>query len=129
MTDAAPVFEAAEARAMWRVAKNWLVVWTSAGFPARIEGDKLFMPKGWQERFPDGPELLRALRTEIFALVRDGNKAVLEDPRLKVAYPQYLTGLLDAEATKLKHAENCARRSREEIARLEKELEKKGPVR
>lgn len=120
--DMAPYFDAAAASAMWNSAKLWLVRWASAGFIPRQDGDKFFMAAGWVEKFPDGPMLVDMLRTEMTALIRDGNKAVLSDPRLKVAYPDYVSGMIDVECERLRHAERCVRKSQEEIERLKEEL-------
>jgi hypothetical protein len=122
MTDAGPAVIAAEATAYWRAAKYWLGIWASAGFKARVEDGKLMMSKEWAEKFPEGPELVSALRHEITALLRDGNNAVFHDPRLALAYPNYVAGQIDAEEARLRHAERVADRARREIERLRKEL-------
>jgi hypothetical protein len=121
--DAAPVIEAVESTACWRAAKHWLLVWTSAGFPPKIEDDKILMPAGWMKKFPDGPELLKALRTEVFSLARDGNKAVLADPRLKIAYTDHVRGRIEAEEVRAQHCRLQMIRAQEAIVELKKELE------
>jgi len=85
---AQPAIDAAQASAYWRSAKHWLTVWASAGFVPKEKDGKLYMPDGWVKKFPDGPLLVDALRTEMTALVRGGNAAVLADPRLNLAYPK-----------------------------------------
>lgn len=122
MTELSPYIEAAEASALWRSAKLWLVRWASAGFVPTERDGKFFMPAGWAVKFPDGPGLVDALRTEMTALIRDGNNAVLSDPRLTVAYPQYLANSIDTEETRLRHAEWCVRKSKEELAKLRADL-------
>lgn len=114
---------AVEATALWRSAKRWLVVWASAGFVPKEKDGKFVMPAGWVQKFPDGPLLVDALRAEMTALIRDGNKAVLADPRLNVAYPDHLRARLAVEITRRKHADWCAAQANAEIAKLRAELE------
>ena len=81
----APYVTAAYGAACWRAAKNWLAVWSRAGFPAKVRDGKIWMPANWVEQFPDGPGLIDALRNEMTALLLEGNKAVPEDARLALS--------------------------------------------
>lgn len=98
--DHRPFVEGVLAGCFWRAAHYWIGVWTGAGFPPRVEDGKIFMPKGWPEKFPDGPHLINALRHEIASLILKGNAAVGEDPRLNVPvyqplYLEYLRNRID----------------------------------
>jgi hypothetical protein len=114
-----PYTDAALSSALWRAAKNWLVVWAGAGFVPTIKDGKFMMPKKWLETFPDGPHLLEAMRAEFTALVKDGNKAILADPRLDVAYPDFLQRRHDDEELRLWHARRCVARAQETLATIE----------
>lgn len=95
MTDHRPFVDGVVAGAFWRAAHYWIGVWTGAGFPPRLDGEKIYMPKGWPEKFPDGPHLMNALRNELVGLLSKGNAAVAEDERLKIPVfqPLYLEHL------------------------------------
>lgn len=112
---------AVEAKARWTAAKKWLLVWASAGYTARCENGKLFLSAAWKEKFPDGPLIVEMLRSEICSLLAEGNAAVLKDPRLQVAYPDYLASRILVEENRLKHAERCVRKSKEELDGLRKD--------
>ena len=125
-TDIGTYIDAAEASALWRSAKNWLLTWASAGFVPTERDGKFFMPSAWAEKFPDGPLLVDALRTEMTALIRDGKKAVANDPRLKAAYPDYLRKRIADAALRRKHADRVAEKETEELKRLRDELDSVG---
>jgi hypothetical protein len=114
-----PYTDAALSSALWRAAKTWLVVWAGAGFVPTIRDGKFMMPKKWLESFPDGPHLLEAMRAEFTALVKDGNKAILADPRLDVAYPDFLQRRHDDEELRLLHAKRCVAWAQENLATIE----------
>lgn len=107
-----PFVNASLGRAMWRSAYNWIAVWTGAGFPPKVDGDRIVMPAEWKEKFPDGPGLIQALRNEMIALLAKGGAAFSEDDRLKVPayqplYVEYLTDqwdLLSSQSSSLKYA-------------------------
>lgn len=79
-----PTVEAVEATAFWLAAKHWLGVWARDGFKAKVDGDRILMPAGFPERFPDGPHLIDLLRKELIGLLTHGNEAVKLDPRLSL---------------------------------------------
>lgn len=106
--------DAVLAGSLWRAAHYWIGVWTGAGFPPKVDGEKIVMTKSWAEKFPDGPMLVGALRKELTGLLTKGNAAVADDPRLHVPdygplYLEYLneryTGLSRESAQARRYAE------------------------